>query len=234
MNVLIVDDHQVVWSGMRLVMERLAGQIDPGRKVGFVGARDIPDALRHRGTEFDLVLLDYHLPGVSGLDALREVRNAFEGSPVVVLSGEQSPRLIRATIENGAAGFIPKAMNEREMHAALAQVLSRGVYLPPIAVLDSAVVESAGIDAAAADDPMAADQLAAFLRTELSPRPRQVLSRAIQGKPNKIIARELGIAEGTVKVHLAMVYRALGVHNRTEAMYKLMAVNAADVLDRLE
>ncbi len=67
----------------------------------------------------------------------------------------------------------------------------------------------------------------------LSPRQREVFSRALRGKPNKIIARELGIAEGTVKVHLAMVFRALGVRNRTEAMYRVLSADTAAAVTRL-
>jgi DNA-binding NarL/FixJ family response regulator len=71
------------------------------------------------------------------------------------------------------------------------------------------------------------------MAAELSPRQREVFAGALRGKPNKVIARELGIAEGTVKIHLAMVYRALGVKNRTEAMYRVLSADAAQAVAHL-
>ena len=78
---------------------------------------------------------------------------------------------------------------------------------------------------------MRSEDLRAFLRSELSPRQRQVLSLAIQGLPNKSIARRLQIAEGTVKVHLSMVYRALGVRNRVGALCRVLQADATDALE---
>lgn len=227
MQVLLVDDHAVVWSGIRGVVERLAQQHRPGEPFGWHCAGDVARA-RELGIDApDLILLDYHLPGVSGIDALHAMRETFEEAPIVIISGDQRSEAIRRAIEAGAAGFIPKAMPEAEMVAALGVVMAHGVYLPPIALLD------AEVDAAAEEAPLGNDALQAFIAAELSPRQREVFSRALRGKPNKVIARELGIAEGTVKVHLAMVYRALGVRNRTEAMYRVLSADALESIARL-
>jgi len=227
MRVLVVDDHEILWTGMRSMLERLVRQLDPACPLEFVACRDVAQAKAMAGTVFDLVLLDYHLPDISGLEALREVRSTFEGAPVVVVSGESDPRRIREVIEHSASGFIPKTTSEREMQAALQLVLARGVYLPPIALME------AEPEPAAHDDALLPEHLEDFLKAELSPRQRQVLSLALRGTPNKLIARKLNIAEGTVKVHLAMVYRALGVRNRTEAMYRVLSADAAQAIERL-
>jgi len=227
MKVLIVDDHELIWSGMRGVLERLTVQQRPGQSFECHAAKDVTGALSLAGEKFDLVLLDYHLPGASGVEALRILRPAFEEALVVIISGDPNPRNIRQAIEEGAAGYIPKTMPEREMLAALSLVLARGIYLPPIALLDAEPSE------AGAEPRVPANALAGFMSAELSPRQREVFAQALRGKPNKIIARELGIAEGTVKVHLAMVFRALGVKNRTEAMYRVLSADASDAIERL-
>jgi DNA-binding NarL/FixJ family response regulator len=227
MQVLFIDDHEVIWSGMRGVVERLVAAQRPGEPFDWRCARDLAAAMALPLAAPDLILMDYHLPGLSGLDALAALRERFESSPVVVVSGDQRPDHIRRAIEAGAAGFIPKTMPEPEMVAALGVVMARGVYLPPVALLD---VEPARADGEVQLD---AESLPAFMAAELSPRQREVFTRALRGKPNKIIARELGIAEGTVKVHLAMVYRALGVRNRTEAMYRVLSADAAHTLATL-
>ena len=227
MKVLIVDDHEVIWSGMRGVVERLARQQPNALPFEWHGVRDVAAALALDVDALDLVLLDYHLPGVSGLDAMRAIRGRFDAAPIVVISGDQRPDNIRHAIEAGAAGYIPKTMGEAEMIAALGLVMARGIYLPPIALLDVDPVSDTG------DAQLSSDALPGFMTAELSPRQREVFARALRGKPNKVIARELSIAEGTVKVHLAMVYRALGVHNRTEAMYRVLSADAVDAVPRL-
>lgn len=230
MRVLIVDDHEVIWSGMRGVVERLAHQHRGSTDFAWHGARDVPAALALSlppDEGLDLILLDYHLPGVSGLDAMRQLRERYEAAPIVIISGDQRPDNIRRAIEAGAAGYIPKTMPEPEMVAALALVMAHGIYLPPVALLDVQPPPDNG------DAHVDNDVLRNFMAAELSPRQRDVFARALCGKPNKIIARELGIAEGTVKVHLAMVYRALGVRNRTEAMYRVLSADAVDAVARL-
>ena len=227
MQVLIVDDHEVIWSGMRGVVERLTAQAGEQRTFVWHSARDITTALALDVDTLDLILLDFHLPGLSGLPAMQALRQRHEAAPIVVISGDQQPNTIRRAIEAGAAGYIPKTMPEPEMVAALGLVMAHGIYLPPIALLDAEPPRVAD------DIRLANDALPGFIAAELSPRQREAFSRALRGKPNKIIARELGIAEGTVKVHLAMVYRALGVRNRTEAMYRVLSADAAGAVARL-
>lgn len=233
MNVLFVDDHEVIWSGMRGVVERLAARTHPGEPFGWHVARDVTSAVALHVDTLDLILLDYHLPDLSGLEAMRAMRERFEAAPIVLVSGDQRPEPIRRAIEAGAAGYIPKTMPEAEMVAALGLVMAHGIYLPPVALLDVEPPGSGGVYDDADEEagaPVPADALPAFMSAELSPRQREVFARALRGKPNKIIARELGIAEGTVKVHLAMVYRALGVRNRTEAMYRVLAADAGNAV----
>ena len=225
MNVLLVDDHEIVWNGTRRLIERVAAEVDPSSTFGFEAVCDVASACRLPAQGFDLVLLDYHLPGLSGVAALRAVKAHFETTPVCMQSGEDTPQRVREVIEAGAAGFIPKAYRLDEMEAALRVVLRHRVYLPAEFLLADAATR--------ARDPseLAREDLASFLKVELSPRQRQVLALAIRGTPVKLIARQLAIAEGTVKVHLSMVYRALGARNRTDALCRVFDAQAASALE---
>ena len=225
MNVLLIDDHEIVWSGTQRLLQRLAAEVAPASPFGFDAARDVAGALDRPAVGVDLVLLDYHLPDVSGVEALKAVKAHFESVPVCLLSAELSPARIREVIESGAAGFIPKSYRLDEMEAALRVVLRHRVYLPAEFLLDhDSSRPTAGDEVPAADLPE-------FLKAELSPRQREVLALAIRGTPVKLISRQLGIAEGTVKVHLSMVYRALGARNRTDALCRVFSAQATAVLD---
>jgi DNA-binding NarL/FixJ family response regulator len=207
-------------------MECLAQELEPDGVFEFHAVRDVAAACKIEPGSVDLVLLDYHLPDVSGLAALRAVKSHFEAVPVCLQSAEVSPQRIREVIEAGAAGFVPKSFSLDEMEAALRVVLRHRIYLPAEFVLadDASRMRS--------PDELPREDLARFIGTELSPRQRQVLALAIRGTPVKLIARALGIAEGTVKVHLSMVYRALGARNRTEALCRVFDAHAAGALDK--
>lgn len=204
MRILIVDDHALFRQGLRFLLRDLDAKLEISE------AGDCAQAVALGAEPFDVVLLDLHMPGVAGLAALEAVRQAFEASRIVVLSGEEDPRQIRRAIDAGAVGFIPKSATPEVLLSALRLVLADGIYLPTVALR--------GVDdpaAAAAPSEMTSDRL----RETLSERQVDVLQKAVQGKANKVIARELGISEGTVKAHLSAAFRALGVHNRTEAVY---------------
>lgn len=204
MNVLVVDDHTLFREGLKLLL----AQLDASLLVD--EARDCAAALeRVAMRSYDLILLDLNMPGLRGMDALAALREAVPGAPTVVLSGEDSPELVRTAIKTGAMGFIPKSSTREVLIQALRLVFAGGVYLPPTA-LDTHT---------GATPPLAAASDARAPRLGLTPRQMDVLRCVIQGKPNKSIARELDISEGTVKAHLSAVMQALGARNRTEAVY---------------
>ena len=206
MNVLVVDDHALFREGLKFLLREL----DASLAVDEAGdcAAALERAAAHR---YDLVLLDLNLPGLRGMDALAALRSAIPGAPTVVLSGEDSPELVRSAIRAGAMGFIPKSSTREVLIQALRLVFAGGVYLPP-AALDTHTAAAPLAAYAAGGPPDAA-------RLGLTPRQMDVLRCVIQGKPNKSIARELDISEGTVKAHLSAVMQALGARNRTEAVY---------------
>ena len=205
MNVLLVDDHTLFRQGLRFLLADLHSDLS------FVECSSC-EAMPENG-DFDLVLLDYHLPGLSELEALAATRERFETASVVVLSGEDCPIKIRRIVDHGASGFIPKASPADLLVAALKLILAGGVYLPP-KVLNASPEELKAKAEKTGTQPASHPEL-----NKLSARQREALQLAVQGKVNKVIARELNISESTVKAHLSAAFRALGVSNRTEAVF---------------
>jgi DNA-binding NarL/FixJ family response regulator len=202
LKILLVEDHELFREGLKLLLSGLADEIT------FSEAATGDIALEKAATErFDVVLLDFHLPGVKGLEALHALRACAEHAVIVVLSAEDDPSTIRQVIEAGAAGYIPKRSSHAVMIAALRLVLAGGSYLPPHALL--------GVEGATSSN---SGQTRNAL-SHLTERQLQTLRLAIQGKANKVIARALDVSEATVKAHLSASFRALGVKNRTEAVF---------------
>lgn len=190
MKILVVDDHPVYRDGLTALLPQL-----------FAGAKVVQAADAHgafdelqRAPDCDLVLLDLSIPGLGGLQALQQLRSRHPAVPVVMISATDDAASVRACIDAGASGYIPKSARREILAAALAVVADGGVYLPP--VLRIAAAASAKV---------------------LTAREREVLDGVCAGESNKLIARRLGISEATVRAHLGSVFRALGVANRTQA-----------------
>jgi len=202
MKVLIADDHPLV----RDALARTVRELEPEAQV--VQAGDFDTLLRlavEQGAGLaDLALLDLNMPGMNGTVGLRRLREQLPTLPVVVASGQDDAATIRAVLGAGAAGFIPKSERPEVLLSALRLVLAGGVYVPARS-LDAPVAEPVS--------PAAAIAL-------LTPRQRDVLRALLRGQPNKLIARELGLTEGTVKIHIAAILRALQARNRTEAVVR--------------
>jgi DNA-binding NarL/FixJ family response regulator len=205
MRVLLIDDHPLFREGLKGLLLGL----EPSVQVEQAGSVDAAEALQ--GLSFDLVLMDLNMPGSQGMDALSRTKALFEAAAVVVVSGDESPSTIQSAIQHGAAGYVPKTTDPSVTIQALRLVLAQGTYLPPEALRQPGTTPETAT-APATSTPN--------WPKELSPRQLAVLRCLLQGKPNKVIAREIGIAEGTVKAHLWAVYQLLGVSNRAQAMYR--------------
>ena len=201
MRILLVDDHVLFSKGL----EFLLADLDPLAQC--VTADTIAKAVATPGP-FDLVLLDYSLPDSDGERGLERVLRAFDGVPVVMLSGETNPALIRELVDFGAWGFISKGADTPELLEALRTILAGGVYLPP---------QERDSNADAGES------------LPLTPRQTEILLMLMQGKSNKAIANALSLGENTVKTHLAAAFRILEVNNRTEAVFKAAALGLKPV-----
>jgi DNA-binding NarL/FixJ family response regulator len=197
MKTLLVDDHALFREGVALLVAQRLPELQ------LVLAGDLAEALRQLSLQpsFSLVLLDLSLPDSSGLGGLARVREAAPQVPVVVMSADDRPDTVLSAIEQGAAGFIPKTASASALTDALRTVLDGRVALPPQVAPVLALAD-------AMDDPALG----------LSPRQLDVLRLLIEGRSNKLIQRELDLAESTVKTHLQAIFRRLEVNSRTQAV----------------
>jgi DNA-binding NarL/FixJ family response regulator len=198
MRVLIADDHPMVRDALARTVQQLAPSVEVFQAADSEGLLTLL-----KGAAADLALVDLNMPGMDGVAGVLRVRVAAPLLPLVVASGQDDPATIRAVLAAGAAGFVPKTSSSEVLLQALRIVLAGGVFVPPQALADL----HAGV-APPADT------------TGLTPRQRDVLRGLLRGAPNKVIARELGLTEGTVKIHIAAILRVLQVHNRTEAVIR--------------
>ena len=193
-SVLLVDDHALVRAGLAALLEasgsvHVVGQCADGSEA----------AAAVTSLEPDVVLMDLSMPGMDGVTATREVLAARPGTPVVILTSFSEQPRVRGAIDAGASGFMLK---DSEPEALVAGVLAAARGEAPLdARVTKALLPSAGRNDG----------------DRLSPREREVLDLVSQGMANKQIARALGIAERTVKVHLNSVFRQLNVGDRTSA-----------------
>jgi DNA-binding NarL/FixJ family response regulator len=194
--VIIVDDHPVIHE----VLREVARAAYPGASVH--SERDLPGALKKAQTvkRLELVLLDLGLPGCAGIEALTRFREALPEARVAIVSARTEASTVRAALGAGAAGYLPKTMPAKTMVAALRLVAAGGTYVPPEALSD--LPHGARRDSSPA---------------LLTGRQAEILRLLAQGMPNRGIARQLGIAENTVKQHAHAVFQLLQVANRTEA-----------------
>src|SRR6516165_3290808 len=204
MNLLLIDDHALFREGLTLLLSKLSPGIVIHEADSVEGAVD-----ECRDITFRMALLDLHLAATSGHETLDAFRTRIPDVPVVVLSGDQDPQLIKASIARVAVGFVPKSYTSDMMIAALQFILAGGIYLPAC-VLDTEVN--------GAHRPGTLTPEASNLYSKLSPRQQEVARYLLQGLSNKTIARRLNISEGTIKAHVSSIFQIVGARNRVEAV----------------
>jgi DNA-binding NarL/FixJ family response regulator len=198
MKILHADDHSMFREGLRFFLNLL----DP--QVVVLEASNIQAALDKLALDgpVDLLVLDLQMPGMSELDGFFAVRRRHPNLPIVIVSGVNDPRTIRALLDGGARGYIPKLASSEQLMEGLRRVLRGEVYLPDaLFIPDPETTASSGAESG----PLTSRQL-------------QILPLLAEGMPNKRIAEALGVTEGTVKQHLKELFRRLNARNRTQAV----------------
>jgi DNA-binding NarL/FixJ family response regulator len=198
-RVLIADDHPLYRDALRAIVP----QAFPGARVNEAGSQSEVCALVTSDGAFDLIVLDLNLPGAAGLSCLREVRASAPLTPIIVVSATDDPRTMSEVLLAGAAGYVPKAASRQVLIDALRAIMGGGTYLPAAAVV--------ALRRAQAGEDSTRD------RRELTSRQKRVLNLLAAGLSNKGIARELEISEITVKAHVSLILKKLGVANRVQA-----------------
>ena len=199
-RLLIADDHPLFRGALREAVAGLFGRTE----IAEAGTFEEVTELLERGGEVDLILLDLRMPGVRGFSGLMYLRAQYPSVPVVVVSANDDPAVIRRCMEFGASGFLPKTLGSEALRGAIARVLQGEVWAPPDVDL------ARGVDRESA-------ALIARLAT-LTPQQVRVLMFLSGGLLNKQIAYELGVSEATVKAHVSAILQKLGVDSRTQAV----------------
>jgi DNA-binding NarL/FixJ family response regulator len=207
-RVVIADDHPLV----RRALAASLDQVLSSAEISEVGSLPETTGALERG-DTDLLLLDLQMPGMNGLASLAALRSAYPAVPILVVSANEDPLIMREVLEFGASGFLPKSTPVAEIGAAVAAILAGGIWLPEAA------------SAAYLDE--SESELAQGI-AELTPQQRRVLMLLTDGKSNKQIAFELAVTEATVKAHLSQIFRKLGVRSRTQAVISARRLTRAD------
>lgn len=212
MNILIADDHALVRENLAAFLSRYPIRAD------VVEAGSLDEAIEAASTlsSLGLIVLDLMMPGMNGIAGISVMVDRFPDIPVVVLSGSTRQDDIAGALQLGAKGFIPKVFGGKEMIEALRKVLDGEIFVPDLAAHANGPTREQAV-------PVKPKQENEELK-KLTAREREVLGLLVKGNPNKAIARELGLQEITVKVHLQNVYRKFGVANRTHTVAKVLAL----------
>jgi two-component system nitrate/nitrite response regulator NarL len=203
MRVLLVDDHTLFRSGLETLLERHGIEViataGNGRE-GFLMARELQP---------DVVLLDMRMPEMSGLEVLSGLRAVGFRSPIVMLTTSNEEQDLVECLRNGASGYLLKDMEPLELVTALREIVAgKTIVAPELATVLARVIQGdVEDDGVAPVSPFA----------ELTPRELEILCLLAEGQSNKVIARNLGISDGTVKLHVKAILRKLDVHSRVEA-----------------
>ena len=213
MKILIADDHDLVRAGLRHALHALAPESEI---LEARSAAEVQDNLT-LNIKFDLVVLDLVMPGGGGFDLLCNLCDQLTTTPVLVLSASDDAATMRRVLDCGAAGFLPKNTPHEVMLGAFKLVMSGGVYVPPALLVRNGFAQHAVNVLQPGDVPATSTGRAALL-AELTERQRGVLVLLEEGLQNKQIARQLGLSEHTVKIHVAAILKRLGVTNRTQAV----------------
>jgi DNA-binding NarL/FixJ family response regulator len=207
MRAVLIDDHELVRDSISRLLQQ---------DLQFDEVHQAPDLesgldLMARLDEVDLIVTDLNMPGVYGPESLTALVEAFPKSSIVVISGSEEKEDVLGCLSAGVDGYIPKSLPVAEMIAAIRQVLAGGTFLPR-------ALARRGVEAAQRTKPLT------LVRgvDHLTGRQREVLDQLLLGQSSKEIARVMDVAEGTVKIHLAAIYRAIGVRSRAEAISRLM------------
>ncbi len=193
-TLLLVDDHTLFRTGLRLIVQ------DHPSVAEIAEAGSIVQACALALSTLDLVLLDIQLPGMSGLDGLHLLRKSYPHARIVLVSASMAPDAVREARSRGADALLPKSAGAQDILNAITLALAGQPCFPPEATCPAQAC------------------LGGTASPTLTARQLDVLTLLCSGKPNKVIARDLGLSENTVRVHVAAIFSQLGVNSRSAAL----------------
>lgn len=212
MKILIADDHDLFLTGLQFVLNDFADNIV------FVTAHSYTDIhnILTKENDFDLILTDLAMPGGNWQNEIELICKNLPETPVIILSAVFDKEIVQKTLDFGVSGYIPKTSSNAVILSAINLVLSGGIYIPPELVQFASNHQLEEIRDVLLNDSELKDKSKSSI--ELTPRQIDVLKLMAQGESNKQIAFELGLSEGTVKLHVTAILKLFHVFNRTSAV----------------
>ena len=210
MKILIADDHALFREGLHYTLKGLDKDVEILEAGNGSQAIQI---VRHY-PDLDLVLMDLDMPGLDGYSGLTQLRQNYPELPVVIVTASEYEQDMIRVMKCGASGYIPKSMTSKDMLEAIGKILNGDVFVPDLSVTSGTFHIRQGTEQGSrvAIPPPALDKF------QLTPRQREVLLLMCEGLSNKSIANQLGMAEGTVKIHVTAILKAMNAGNRTQAV----------------
>ena len=200
-KVIIIDDHTLFREGLQRLLTRHEIDVITSVSNGADGLKAITD------NEVDIILLDLRMPDVSGIEVLKNMREIKKSLPVVMLTTSDDEKDLIEALRNGASGYLLKDMEPDDLVVALKDVLKGETIVAPNLVQILAKFHQG-------DD---SEINISNLISTLTPRESEILELLAEGQSNKLIAKNLGISDGTVKLHVKSILRKLEIHSRVEA-----------------
>jgi DNA-binding NarL/FixJ family response regulator len=210
MKILMIDDHPMMCEAIMTMIRHL----DADNTISLAGSIEQASQQLNNQFDTDLVILDLGLSDAHEFSGLITLKARFPDIPIVVMSADRQPHIILECLNLGAVGYIPKTSSKNVLINALRLVTSGGIYVPPEAVAHVEAELQTPLPLAGRDSRVALT----LSGLGLTDRQQDVLKLILKGMPNKLICRQLALAEGTVKVHVSAVLRTLGAKNRTQAV----------------
>ena len=221
-QLLLVDDHTLFRRGLKALLSQDERFLVAGE------AGDVGEALRCLAQQRpDVILLDNHLPGVRGVDAIPALKEAAPAARVLMLTVSENENDLSAALQAGADGYLLKTVESDQLADTILKVMDGELVISPEMMTKLVAVFRSRPSAAPAAVPLAVPasapvvpavpREAASAADLLSPREREILLLIARGDSNKVIARELDIAETTVKIHVQHILRKLGLSSRVQA-----------------
>jgi DNA-binding NarL/FixJ family response regulator len=207
-KVIVADDHPLFRTAIKEALQASQGETTFLEASSFETLQELVD----KNQDVDLVLLDLHMPGVTGFAGLVYLCKRYPSVPVVIISANEDPLVIQRALDHGAAGFIPKSSDIKTITNAIGEILMGEIWAP--------VSEQANLPGNNVSEVALAERMA-----QLTPQQFKVLMSVSQGLLNKQIAYDMGISEATIKAHVTAIMNKLGVSNRTQAVLAASKLN---------
>ena len=212
MKILIADDHELFLQGLELVLKT---HFD---NISVTAVKDYTELFEAiKSDNYNLVITDLAMPGANSMDGIIKMHDILKDTPIIVISAVFDREIVQKTIEIGVSGYIPKSSPNDLMLSAIHLVLAGGVYIPRELLDDTPLDTELSRTIQSLKDFSAPTNITSKDK-KLTPRQIDVIKGIAKGLPNKLIAYELGLTEGTVKVHMTVILKTLGVTNRTAAV----------------